>query len=351
VSTAAVFTTNKFCAPPVQASRERMKSSGGKIVGVIVNSGNANAGTGEEGRRVAEAMCDAAAEAIGCSTEQILVCSTGLIGKTMPLDIILAGTPKLAKKLSRNGGADAAQGIMTTDKITKTALVEEDGFTVGGIAKGCGMISPNMATMLAFITTDAEVEPEQLQKLLTEAVDDSFNALEVDGATSTNDTVVMMASGRRGPADPAKLEQAIRKVCSALALQIARDAEGGSKVVTVRVTGAANDAEAKVAARRISRNPLVKCSWRGGDPYWGRILSEAGASGIAFEPEKSALAYGGVTVSRGGIEITHDKEKVARHMEADEIELELSLGLGSGTGHILSVDLGPGYIRENSRTS
>jgi glutamate N-acetyltransferase/amino-acid N-acetyltransferase len=202
VSTAAVFTQNRFRAPPVTADVERMASTGGMIAGVVVNSGNANAGTGEPGRRDAEAISKTAAQAVGCAPEAMLVCSTGLIGEPLPIHRILAAIPTLAGQLSRDGGLNAAQGILTTDSRTKEVTIIGEGFTVGGMAKGCGMINPNMATMLAYLTTDAAVAPSDLQRILSEAVDDTFNTLSVDGATSTNDTVILMASGRRGPAPP-----------------------------------------------------------------------------------------------------------------------------------------------------
>lgn len=200
VPTAAVFTRNRFRAPPVDADVERMAVTGGMIAGVVVSSGNANAGTGERGRRDAEAMSEAAARAVGCAAEAMLVCSTGIIGEPLPIGKILTAIPGLAQALSRDGAIRAAQGILTTDSRTKEVVVADGGFTVGGMAKGCGMINPDMATMLAYLTTDAEVAPADLQRILAEAVDDTFNTLSVDGATSTNDTVVLMASGRRGPA-------------------------------------------------------------------------------------------------------------------------------------------------------
>jgi glutamate N-acetyltransferase/amino-acid N-acetyltransferase len=351
VTAAAVFTQNKFFAPPVAASRERLAANGGRAAAIIVNSGNANAGTGAPGRVDAEAMCDATAQALGVASSDVLVCSTGIIGTPLPMDKILPATPKLAKKLSVEGAEDAAKGILTTDSAPKEALVRGSTFTLGGMAKGCGMISPNMATMLAFLTTDADVPLDELQQVLKQAVDRTFNTLNVDGATSTNDTVFLLASGRRGKPDMAEFADAVHKVCEDLTYQMARDAEGMTKMVALSVTGAASDEEARIAAKNIAENNLVKCSWYGGDPYWGRLLAAAGSAGVAFEAEKTSVAYGGIVVSRAGTNEPHDAEAVAEHMAHERIEIEVALGLGSGRAQVIGIDLGPGYIKENSKTS
>jgi glutamate N-acetyltransferase/amino-acid N-acetyltransferase len=219
------------------------------------------------------------------------------------------------------------------------------------MAKGCGMIAPNMATLLAFLTTDADVSAEEMTAILREASDRSFNTLNVDGATSTNDTAILLASGRRGRPDMGEFADAVHKACEDLTYQMARDAEGMTKMVLLRVTGAASDAEARVAAKSIAENNLVKCSWYGGDPYWGRLLGAAGSAGIAFETERTAVAYGGVTVSRGGTNADHDQEAVRAHMKNETIEIEVALGLGTGSAQVIGIDLGPGYIKENSKTS
>jgi glutamate N-acetyltransferase/amino-acid N-acetyltransferase len=351
VAAAAVFTQNKFAAPPVILDRQRLAANGGRAAAVIVNSGNANAGTGKQGMADAEAMGIAAAGALGVDKADVLVCSTGVIGTNLPMEKILEATPKLARKLSREGGEDAARGILTTDHKSKEAVVRGSTFTLGGMAKGCGMIAPNMATMLAFLTTDAEVEPEELQAILRDAADRTFNTLNVDGATSTNDTVILLANGRRGRPDMAEFADAVHRVCEDLTYQMARDAEGMTKMVLLRVTGAASDAEARIAAKNIAENNLVKCSWYGGDPYWGRLLGAAGSAGIAFEAEKTAVAYGGIVVSRAGTNADHDSAAVAEHMRGEKIEIEVALGLGTGSAQVIGIDLGPGYIKENSRTS
>jgi glutamate N-acetyltransferase/amino-acid N-acetyltransferase len=348
---AAVFTQNKFVAPPVVASRTRLASNGGQAVGVIVSSGNANAGTGEPGMRDAEAMCTAAAQAIGCDPGDILVCSTGIIGTPLPIDIILAATPKLAKKLAVAGAEDAAKGILTTDSAPKQSVFRGSGFTIGAMAKGCGMIAPNMATMLAFITTDADVAQADMQRLLKEASDATFNTLNVDGATSTNDTVILLSSALAEKPDLAEFADGLFKVCEDLTLQMARDAEGMTRLVRLRVTGGRDDSDARIAAKTIAENNLVKCSWHGGDPYWGRLLSAAGSSGSSFDSDKCFVAYGGITVSRGAAPLGHDEAAVARHMSGEELDIEVHLGAGNGSAQVIGVDLGPGYIKENSKTS
>jgi len=351
VRCAAVFTQNKFAAPPVELDRKLLEANHGLVTAVIVNSGNANAGTGAPGYRDAERMGEAAGEALGIDPGEVLVCSTGIIGTPLPMEPILAAVPKLAKKLSIEGGHDAARGILTTDHNPKEVLIKGSTFTIGGMAKGCGMIAPNMATMLAFLTTDADVPRELIQKMLRKASDATFNTLNVDGATSTNDTAMVLASGRRGKADHEEFGNALLAACEDLTMQMARDAEGMTRIARLVVTGAANDNEARRAAKTIVENNLVKCSWYGGDPYWGRLMAAAGSADVELDVAKSRVAYGGIVVARGGAGIEHDGIALARHMMGDEVQIEVHLGAGKASARMIGIDLGPGYIKENSKTS
>jgi len=351
VPVAAVFTQNKFAAPPVELGRKTLAANGGRAAAVIVNSGNANAGTGKAGYRDAQMMAVSTGEALGIDASQVLVCSTGIIGTPLPMDPILVATPKLAKKLSREGGDDAARGILTTDHHSKQVVIHGSTFTLGGMAKGCGMIAPNMATMLAYLTTDADVPREWMQQALKDAADATFNTLNVDGATSTNDTAMLLASGKRGKADREEFANAVLAACENLTMQMARDAEGMTRIARLVVTGAANDNEARTAAKNIVENNLVKCSWYGGDPYWGRLMAAAGSAGVELDVGKSRVAYGGIVVAKGGAGVDHDGIALARHMMGEEVDIEVHLGAGKASARMIGIDLGPGYIKENSKTS
>jgi glutamate N-acetyltransferase/amino-acid N-acetyltransferase len=355
VPTAAVFTTNKMTAAPVVVSRRHLAATGGRAVATIVNSGNANAATGAEGLEDAARMCESVAAEFGCDGAEILVCSTGLIGIPLPMGTIEAGIPKLAASLAggTDAGADAAEAIRTTDTHRKEATVDAAGFTVGGMAKGAGMLAPNLATMLAVLTTDAGADPKRLQGILRSAVDTTFNRFTVDGCTSTNDTVILMASGRAaGAAVPEdRLAEAVTAVCEDLVDQLADDAEGVTKVVRFTVTGAASDDEAHRAARRVADSLLVKCSWYGEDPYWGRIASDLGSTGVEFDADRVSVAYGGVVVARDGRAVDHDQAAVRAHLAGRHIEVTADLGLGAGRGAILTTDLSHAYIDENMGTS
>jgi glutamate N-acetyltransferase/amino-acid N-acetyltransferase len=351
VACAAVFTQNKFAAPPVELDRATLAANGGQAAAIVVNSGNANAGTGKAGLGDAEAMAAETARALNIGQSDVLVCSTGIIGTPLPMEPILAATPKLAEKLSINGADDAARGILTTDHKPKQVVIQGSTFTLGGMAKGCGMIAPNMATMLAFLTTDAALPVELMQDLLRQASNSTFNTLNVDGATSTNDTAMLLASGKRGPADPDEFANALLAACEALTMQMARDAEGMTRIARLTVTGAATQAEAQIAAKAIAENNLVKCSWYGGDPYWGRLLAAAGSCGVAFDPDQSRVSYGGITVAQGGVSVPHESQPLSEHMMGDEISIEVHLGAGSASAKMIGIDLGPGYIKENCKTS
>jgi glutamate N-acetyltransferase/amino-acid N-acetyltransferase len=351
VACAAVFTQNKFVAPPVELDREALRLNGGRAAAVIVNSGNANAGTGAQGLKDARAMASATALALNVGVGDVLVCSTGIIGTPLPMQPILDAAPKLAKKLSADGADDAARGILTTDHKPKQVVIKGSTFTLGGMAKGCGMIAPNMATMLAFLTTDAEVPRELMQKVLRQTSDATFNTLNVDGATSTNDTAMLLASGKRGPADPDEFANVVLAACEELTMQMARDAEGMTRIARLIVTGAADEQEAKIAAKAIAENNLVKCSWYGGDPYWGRLLAAAGSCGVELDVARSRVSYGGIAVAVGGVAVTHDGQALAEHMMGEEISIEVHLGAGMASAKMIGIDLGPGYIKENSKTS
>ena len=350
VAAAATFTDNKMTAAPVLTSAEHLERTRGRAAAVILNSGNANAATGASGRAHAQAMCATTAEAIGCEADEVLVCSTGLIGIPLPIDVILAGIPSAAAARSSDGGGDAAQAILTTDTHRKEALVRVGGTgaVVGGMAKGAAMLSPNMATMLAVLTTDAAAEPHELKQILQAAVSTSFNVLMTDACRSTNDTVILLASGAAGSVPHADLAAAVGQACADLALQMAGDAEGATKVVKLTVSGAASDADAEAGARQIARSALCKCSWYGQDPYWGRLASEVGSADIAFDQEKVSASYGGTTVAEGGVSIPHDEAAVAAHMAQRHLVMDVNLGLGDGTFTVLTNDLTHAYIDENT---
>lgn len=353
VAAAGVFTQNLVAAAPVVVSRRHLVATGGRAAAVVLSSGNANAATGERGEADAETMCALVARELGCPQEAVLVCSTGLIGLPLPMDAVAAGVPRVVA--GRGGGPGhgiaAAEAIMTTDTHRKETVVCGDGFVVGGMAKGAAMLAPNMATMLAVLTTDAAVDPQDLDRVLRAGVADSFNAVTVDGCTSTNDTVLILASGRAGPPDGDGFAAAVAAACEDLATQMVGDAEGHTKVVRVCVTGAASDGEARQAARKVAESQLAKCSWFGGDPYWGRVASDLGTAGVKLDPAELTIAYGGTMVSRGCVGIGHDAAAVAEHMAGEHLELHCDLGVGNGQAGVLTNDLAPGYIDENKGTS
>jgi glutamate N-acetyltransferase / amino-acid N-acetyltransferase len=350
---AGVFTQNLVVAAPVAVSRRHLDATAGRAAAIVVNSGNANAATGAQGEADAEQMCALVADEIGATAEQVLVCSTGLIGYPLPMDALARGVTAVAAVRGADParGIAAAEAIMTTDTVRKETVIRGDGFVVGGMAKGAAMLAPNMATMLAVLTTDAEVDPVTLAAVLRASVVDSFNAMTIDGCTSTNDTVLVLASGRAGPPDPREFASAVAAACGDLATQMVGDAEGHTKVVKVRVTGAASVDEARQAARQVAESQLVKCSWFGGDPYWGRVASELGTAGVKLDPSALTIAYGGTMVSRCCVAVDHDAAAVAAHMAGTYLDLHCDLGVGDGEARVLTNDLTYGYIDENRGTS
>jgi glutamate N-acetyltransferase/amino-acid N-acetyltransferase len=354
VPAAGVFTTNLATAAPVQVSREHLAD--GRAAAVVLSSGNANAATGERGRADARRMCELAGAGLGVAAADVLVCSTGLIGFFLPMGALESGIPSLCADL--NGADAAADAILTTDTVRKQAVAEigSSRAVVGGMAKGAAMLRPAMATMLAVLTTDVDASPQVLRRALADAVVPTFNSLVVDAAMSTNDTVLVLANGASGEvtdsrADVHALTDALTDVCGSLADQMARDAEGATKLVRLHVVGARSDADAHLAARAIASSQLVQCSFNGEDAYWGRILSEAGASGAQFDPERVTIGYGGVVACRDGIDAGPDPTALGNVMRAREVDVVCDLGAGGGEARVTFTDLSHAYIDENSRTS
>jgi glutamate N-acetyltransferase/amino-acid N-acetyltransferase len=353
VPAAGVFTANVACAAPVQVSRAHLDD--GRAAAVVLSSGNANAATGHQGRADATRMAALTGAGLGCDTADVLVCSTGLIGYFMPMGALESGIPKLTAAL--NGAEAAADAILTTDTVRKEAVARVAGSSavVGGMAKGAAMLAPAMATMLAVVTTDAAIDPGPLHAALTRAVDTTFNQLCVDACTSTNDTVLVLANGASGagtasPAELTAFTDALTEVCGSLAEQMARDAEGATKLARVTVRGAASHDAARRAAQKVAASQLVQCSLNGEDPYWGRVLSELGTSGASFDPEQVEIAYNGVVACREGI-AAGDEAALAATMKAYEIHIECDLHAGSDAATVLFTDLSHAYIDENRGTS
>ena len=334
------------------------------VKGIVINSGNANAATGEQGRAVAAETCEIASQILGCEREQVLVASTGVI-VTLGIELFETGLPAAIDALSVSGGADAARAIMTTDTHSKeyaisytsqTLQYADCTFTVGGMCKGSGMIMPNMATMIAVITTDAPVEPRVLHSILKQTVDVTFNKVTVDSDSSTNDTCIMLASGAAG-ADAAPIEEgsdaynellyAVHEVCETLARTIASDGEGASRLVTVNVTGAATDEDADTAARAVANSPLVKTAIAGHDCNWGRIAMALGKCGVVFNQEDVSIDIMGMLVCRGGLTVAFDEDEALRRFEAPEIVISCDLGAGEHTTTAWTCDLTHDYVTIN----
>ena len=353
---AGVFTTNRFQAAPVLVTKDRVGRE--RIHGCIVNSGCANACTGQRGHRNALRMADLTAAALGAPRRAILVSSTGVIGEQLPMTKVRAGIKKAVAALGPDGGEHAAEAILTTDTRPKSASVEFDldgrPVRVGGIAKGSGMIAPSMATMLCFLTTDADISPGLLQSCLLASVERSFHRITIDGDTSTNDMVILLANGQAEAGKVtsrhgiARFQAALDRVCTSLAREIVRDGEGASRFIEVRVEGALSEKDARQIARTIAGSSLVKTAIAGGDPNWGRILAAAGRAGVRFRPELVSLRLGDVGVVRRGAAYKHDESAARAAVSGDEVVLTLDLNAGKHEAVMWTCDLTAAYVRINS---
>jgi glutamate N-acetyltransferase/amino-acid N-acetyltransferase len=353
---AAVFTTNKAEAAPVTVSREHLAASRGVARAIIVNSGCANACTGAIGLEDARDMARLTASQVGCPPEQVLVASTGVIGVNLKMDKIRAGLSGAVASLGPDQGPAAARAIMTTDPFPKEAAarvsVGGTDITVGGTAKGSGMIEPMMATMLAFVTTDAKVPLSLLQRALREAVDDTFNAITVDGECSTNDCVMILANGASGvtidEVSYPTFAEALRAVCLPLAIGIVRGGEGATKLVTVNVGGAASSVDARRCAKAIANSPLVKTAIHGGDPNWGRLIAVAGRAGVDFDLERAEVMIGPIVLFAEGRPHDEAAPEAATYLKNDEITVSVNLGVGSASSTVWTCDLSAEYVKINA---
>lgn len=353
---AAVFTRSSTAAAPVLVSRDHIAR--GRVRAVVVNAGNANACTGSAGLGDARAMARATAEALGCSAEEVVVASTGVIGQPMPMPAVLNGIAEAAAALDNADGDAAAEAIMTTDTFPKqlAVSVDVDGvrYTVGGMAKGSGMIMPNMATMLGFVTTDAPLSPTACDSALRSATDRTFNRISVDGDTSTNDMVLLMASGAAGgaeigPGSPAYelIATAIEEVCGELARMIVRDGEGATKFITVTVRGATDERDAHEAAMSVANSPLFKTAIFGGDANWGRVAMAVGKSRARVDADRLEIVFAGITTCRDGMAVAFDEQQAAVALAASEIEVVVDLHLGDAEATVWTCDLSYEYVRIN----
>ncbi|WP_371551002.1 bifunctional glutamate N-acetyltransferase/amino-acid acetyltransferase ArgJ [Streptomyces sp. NBC_00554] len=344
---AGVFTSNRVKAAPVLWSEQVLK--GGRVTAVVLNSGGANACTGPKGFQDTHATAEKVADTLGLNAAEVAVASTGLIGILLPMDKLLTGVETAAASLSEHGGEKAAIAIKTTDSVHKTSVVTGDGWTVGGMAKGAGMLAPGLATMLVVLTTDADVESDVLDKALRAATKVTFDRVDSDGCMSTNDTVLLLASGASEVTpDQQEFAEAVRKVCDDLGQQLIRDAEGASKDIKVEVVNAASEDDAVEVGRSIARNNLLKCAIHGEDPNWGRVLSAIGTTQAAFEPDQLNVAINGVWVCKNG-GVGEDRELV--DMRYREVHIVADLAAGSETATIWTNDLTADYVHENSAYS
>jgi len=354
-SIAGIFTTNLAQAAPVLISKRHLDTSHGIGCAIVVNSGCANACTGEEGLANARRMAEAVADALGCPAEQVLVASTGVIGVALPMDRVVAGIQEACSSLAHGKGGDAALAIMTTDPFPKEHAVRvttrRGAFAVGAMAKGAGMIEPNMATMLGFIATDAQVTPSLLHRALVESARDTFNAITVDGECSTNDTLFAMASGTSGVTIDEELYPALLdgllSVSEPLALGIVRGGEGATKVIAVSVYDARTVDDARQVARTIANSPLVKTAVHGADPNWGRIVAAAGRAGVRFDIQRVTVRIGGILLFENGLPHDESAPTAAEILKRDTVDIEVSLGGGDASATIWGCDLSAEYVRIN----
>lgn len=351
---AAIFTTNRVVAAPIIVCRENLADS--TIRAIAVNAGCANACTGELGLKNARQMAAVAGKTLGVGPTEVLVASTGVIGRHLPMPKLLPALVEAASQLSHDGGPAAARAIITTDTRPKECAVEvktdAGSFRIGGICKGSGMIAPNMATLLAFLTTDASVPAPLLQSLLKEIADETFHCVTVDGDTSTNDMLAILANGASDvditAANAGPLREGLLHVCTHLAKELARDGEGATKLVEVRVTGARTESEARQAARSIANSTLVKTALFGNDPNWGRILCAAGYSGVEFDPSATSLSLCGIPLVKGGEPLPFDEQTVSAAMKVPEVLIDLDLGRGNAAGRYWTCDFSYDYVRINA---
>ncbi|MGH8923881.1 MAG: bifunctional glutamate N-acetyltransferase/amino-acid acetyltransferase ArgJ [Acidimicrobiia bacterium] len=344
VPAAGLFTQNRAAAAPVLMSRQRLAR--GRARAILLNSGCANAATGDRGWKAAETTTAALAAALGSPPEEVLAMSTGPIGSFLDIDSVVSAVPALVQTASKEGGAEAAEAILTTDSRAKTVVVNGEGFTVGGMAKGAGMLRPDMATMLCVLTTDAVIEAETLQRILVDAATTTFNSLNVDGCESTNDSVVFLASGRAGRVAPSDLGEAVAKACSALAIDMAADAEGATKTVRILVGGAEDDLAARQVGRAISDSSLVRASFYGADPNWGRILAAVGTCPVDIA--SVSISYQSVPVFESGEPVVDFK---LDGLLAGDFAVQVDLGTGTGRAEVVTTDLTPEYVQFNGERS
>ena len=347
LSAAGVFTSNRVKAAPVLWSQQVLTA--GQLRAVVLNSGGANACTGPDGFQDTHVTAEQAAAALQCGAGEVAICSTGLIGERLPMPTLLAGVDKAVAALTTDGGPDAADAICTTDTHRKEAVASADGVTVGGMAKGAGMLAPGLATMLCVLTTDALVSPAVLDDALRAAARTTFDRVDTDGCMSTNDTVLLLASGASGiEISSSVFAELVRQVCSDLAAQLVADAEGASKDVVIEVRGAADEDDAVEVGRAIARSNLLKCALHGNDPNWGRVLSAVGTTSAVFEPDRLDVAINGVWVCRSGA-AADDRSLV--DMRPRDVHITVDLNAGEHTASIRTTDLTAAYIHENSAYS